>query len=122
MNAAWRADLARRWSATLLIAAGAVGCAPTATLPRAADNSASIEVQNQAFLDVNVYIVTSGQRMRLGTVTGNSTRVLAVPRTFVGTGVMVRFLADFIGSTRAPISEEMVIWPGDTVEMIIPSA
>lgn len=37
-------------------------------------------------------------------------------------GATVRFLADFIGSNRAPISEEVVIWPGDTVELIIPSS
>jgi len=105
----------------LLLAADAVACAPAATIPRSADLGASVEVDNQAFLDVNVYVVRSGQRIRLGTVTGHSTRTFAVPRTLVGTGATVRFLADFIGSDRAPISEEMVIWPGDRVEMIIPS-
>lgn len=99
-----------------------VACAPAATVPRSGDLGASVEVENQAFLDVNVYAVRSGQRIRLGTVTGHSTRTLALPKHLVGSGATVRFLADFIGSDRAPISEEVVIWPGDTVELIIPSS
>jgi hypothetical protein len=117
-----RSVRARLWTASLLTAVGAAACAPGASLPRGADGSASVEVDNQAFLDVNVYVVRSGQRIRLGTVTGHSTRVFAVPRNLVGTGATVRFLADFIGSDRTPISEEMVIWPGDRVGLIIPSA
>ena len=117
-----RSRRTRLWRASLLIAAGAAACAPGPTLPRAEDAGASVEVDNQAFLDVNVYVVRSGQRIRLGTVSGHSTRTFAVPRNLVGTGAMVRFLADFIGSDRTPVSEEMVIWPGDRVEMIIPSS
>lgn len=120
MTVAARPKRARLWRASLLLAAGAVACAPGATLPRDTDTGASVEVENQAFLDVNVYVVVSGQRMRLGTVTGHSTRTFALPRTVVGTGATVRFLAEFIGSNKAPVSEEMVIWPGDRVELTIP--
>jgi hypothetical protein len=117
-----RSARVRLWTASLLTAAIAGACAPGATLPRGTDRSASVEVENQAFLDVNVYVVRSSQRIRLGTVTGHSTRVFAVPSNLVGTGAMVRFLADFIGSDRTPISEEMVIWPGDRVELTIPAS
>ena len=120
MSIAARPKRGRLWRASLLLAAGTLACAPGATPGRGPDTGASVEVENQGFQDVNVYVVRSGQRMRLGTVTGNSTRTFAVPRTLVGTGAMVRFLADFIGSDRTPISEEMVIWPGDRVELIIP--
>lgn len=122
MTRASRATRARLWCGSLLIVAGVTACAPGATLSRGSENSASVEVENQAFLDVNVYVLRSGQRTRLGTVTGHSTRVFAVPGYLVGTGTMVRFLVDFIGSDRAPISEEMLIWPGDMVELIIPSS
>ena len=117
-----RVTRARLWTASLLITAGAAACAPGGTLPRGADGTASVEVENQGFPDANVYIVRSGQRARIGTVTGNSTRVFPLPRYLVGTGAPVRFLIDFIGSARSPISEELIIWPGDTVELIIPSS
>ena len=114
-------SLARSLVASLLIAAGATACATAGTLPRSDEGSATVEVANQAFLDVNVYVIRAGQRMRLGTVSGSSTRTFVVPRTLVGTGAQVRFLADFIGSNRAPVSEEMVIWAGDRVQLTIPS-
>ncbi|MCR4341319.1 MAG: hypothetical protein NUW01_15685 [Gemmatimonadaceae bacterium] len=77
-------------------------------------------MENQAFLDVNVYVLRSGQRTRLGTVTALTTRTFVLPRTMVGTATTVRFLADFIGSNRAPVSEEVVVWEGDEIELRVP--
>ena len=45
-----------------------------------------------------------------------------MPATLVGSGLGVRFIADFIGSDRAPVSEEVTIWPGDEVSLTIPAA
>lgn len=82
--------------------------------------AATVRVDNQAFLDVNVYLLRSGQRTRLGTVTALSSGTFALPRTVVGTAVPVRFVAAFIGSSRAPVSEEVTVWEGDEVELRIP--
>lgn len=102
--------------------AAASACASSgATVQNDDRRSATVVVENANFQDVNVYALRGGQRMRLGTVTGNTTRTLTVPRTLVGSGVVVRFLADFIGSTRAPVSQEVMIWPGDSVELLIPA-
>ncbi|MGI8619044.1 MAG: hypothetical protein ACR2L6_08130 [Gemmatimonadaceae bacterium] len=100
----------------------AMACAPAAAPGRDTQGRATVEVENRSFLDVNVYAVRSGQRIRLGSVTGQSTRTFVIPSTLVGTGALVRFQADFIGSNRAPVSEEMMIWAGDEVELTIPSA
>lgn len=106
----------------VLLAVAALACAPQQSESgRTAPAPATVQVDNQAFLDVNVYALRSGQRIRLGTVTGLSTRTFVIPRTLVG-GALVRFQADFIGSGRAPVSEEMVIWAGDSVELTIPAA
>lgn len=105
----------------LLIAATTTACARrSAGGDIAPGTGATLRVDNQAFQDVNVYVLRSGQRTRLGTVTGLTTRTFALPRMVVGAGVTVRFLADFIGSSRAPVSEEVLVWEGDEVELRIP--
>lgn len=88
--------------------------------PAEAEQPTTIRVQNQSFLDVNVYVVRSGSRSRLGTVTGNSTAVLTIPRMFVQALTPLRFIADPIGGRRQPISEEITVSPGDEVGLIIP--
>jgi hypothetical protein len=106
---------------SLLVGATAAACAPRSTrgdiLP---GNAATVRVDNQAMLDVNVYLFRSGQRTRLGTVTALTTRTFVLPRTVVGTAVTVQFVAAYIGSNRAPVSEEVVVWEGDEVELRIP--
>lgn len=94
------------------------GCAPRAAPERIPPaTAATLRVDNQAFLDVNVYVLRSGQRTRLGMVTALTTRTFVLPRTLVGTATTVQFLAAFIGSNRAPVSEEVVVWEGDEIEL-----
>lgn len=107
---------------SVLLAVIGLACAPhQAESGQTAPAPATVQVDNQAFLDVSVYALRSGQRIRLGTVTGLSTRTFVIPRTLVG-GAAVSFQADFIGSRRAPVSEEMIIWAGDSVKLTIPAA
>jgi len=81
---------------------------------------ASLRVRNQSFLDHNVYVLQGGSRARLGTVTGNSTRVLRIPPAFVQPGALLRFLADPIGSNATPVSDQILVSPGDEVQLTIP--
>jgi hypothetical protein len=117
----------RRISLSLLLATGAVG-AGAATIgcggsragtvdPAAA---AYVEVRNQAFLDMTIYVLRGGARYRLGTVSGNSTAVFEIPRNFVNPGLPIAFLADPIGSQVTPYSHEIPVSPGDTVVLTIP--
>ncbi|HXF96791.1 MAG TPA: hypothetical protein VNI61_11890 [Gemmatimonadales bacterium] len=80
-----------------------------------------LRVENQDFFDMTIYVIRSGQRIRLGTVPGLSSRVLAIPPSLVGGGVELRFLADPVGSNRTPVSHEIFVQPGDVVELIIPA-
>ena len=44
-----------------------------------------VRVENQAFLDMNVYVLTDGGgRQRLGTVTGNTSQEFVIPAYIVG--------------------------------------
>lgn len=79
-----------------------------------------VEVQNRAFLDMTIYVVRSGQRVRLGQVSGNSTATFEIPKTMVNPGLPIRFQADPIGSSRTPFSQEISVNPGDTVQLQIP--
>lgn len=80
-----------------------------------------VHVENRAFLDMNVYVITDGGgRTRLGTVTGNTDQDFVIPEYVVGPANSVRFLVEPIGSNRAPISNSLSVRPGETVTLTIP--
>lgn len=79
-------------------------------------------VENQAFPDMTIYVLEGGRRVRLGTVTGNSTNRFTLPKYLIRTLTSLRFQADPIGSNRAPVSDEITVSPGDQVTLRIPPA
>jgi len=80
-----------------------------------------VRVENQAFLDMNVYVISDGGgRNRLGTVTGNTTREFVIPAYIIGPANSVRFLCEPIGSNRSPVSNSLSVHPGQTVTLTIP--
>ena len=108
---------------TLSIAA----CAKTATTSTNANASAEtieptyVKVENRSFTDMNIYVIRSaGQRIRLGMVSGASNATFQIPQGLLFGTTALRFLADPIGSSRTPVSDEIGIRPGDTVTLTIP--
>ncbi|HET9465391.1 MAG TPA: hypothetical protein VFO71_07675 [Gemmatimonadales bacterium] len=95
-------------------------CAGRSQDPEPEPSGAVVQVQNQGFSDMVIYAVSGGQRIRLGLATGNSTRSFTVPRHLVRGAGPVRFLADPIGGNRTPVSEELIVEPGDVVTLTIP--
>jgi hypothetical protein len=83
-------------------------------------DSAAVQVQNQGFSDMVVYVINGGQRIRLGLATGNSTHTFTIPRHLIRGAGGIRFLADPVGGNRTPVSEEMTVNPGDIVTLTIP--
>ncbi|CAN5913285.1 hypothetical protein BH11GEM2_BH11GEM2_21310 [soil metagenome] len=79
-----------------------------------------VRVENRAFLDMNVYLYRSAQRMRLGTTNGNSTARYIIPASMMFGPTPLRFQADPIGGNRQPISQEITVAPGDEVVLVIP--
>ena len=91
--------------------------------PQVAPNTnaaATVEVQNQGFADMTIYVLSHGARVRLGLAGGHSTSRFPIPAYVLGGDRLVRFLADPIGGTREPVTEEISVDPGDTVELTIP--
>jgi hypothetical protein len=83
-------------------------------------SSALLQVENRGFADMVVYAISGAQRIRLGIATGNSTRAFTIPSILLRGAGPLRFLADPIGGSRTPVSEEMVVQPGDIVTLTIP--
>ena len=83
-------------------------------------DTAAVQVQNQGFSDMVVYAINGGQRIRLGLAGGNSTSTFTIPRHLIRGAGGIRFLADPVGGSRTPVSEEMTVNPGDVVTLTIP--
>jgi hypothetical protein len=79
-----------------------------------------LKVQNQAFLDMTIYVYRSSQRVRLGIANGNSTSRFVIPSNLIFGSTPLRFQADPIGRNRAPVSQEITVSPGDEVLLTIP--
>lgn len=84
------------------------------------ESSALLQVENRGFADMVVYAVSGAQRIRLGIATGNTTRAFTIPSILLRGAGPLRFLADPIGGSRTPVSEELVVQPGDIVTLSIP--
>ncbi|HLZ46209.1 MAG TPA: hypothetical protein VKQ05_11085 [Gemmatimonadales bacterium] len=79
----------------------------------------TVKVQNESIDDLDVYVLGSGTRTRLGTVRGNSTDVLTIPDDIVRLSPQVRFLLHPIGGQNER-TEMITVTPGDQIEMTIP--
>ena len=103
--------------------AGSSACVHRSAAQEARDAIAPhtfVKVENQAFLDANIYVLASGQRQRLGTATGSGANTFEIPRSIMFGPTQLSFLVDFVGSQRTPISESITVNPGDTVVLMIP--
>jgi hypothetical protein len=108
-------------SLVLALAVASLGC----TTGRAARNAndgpvrTTIEVQNEDFNDMTVYVLVNGSRTRLGIATGNKSTVLTIPEYLLSGTTFLRFVANPIGGNRTPVSEEVDVSPGDQLVMVI---
>jgi len=107
----------------LLVLAACGGGRRTAAAGPASPDQArtTVRVENQNFLDMNVYVLNGTQRVRLGTVPGLTTRVFPIPQNLVFGISSLRFQADPVGANRAPISQEISVQAGDQVILTIPN-
>lgn len=113
----------RRLAPCLLVpalVAAVGGCHGRAAAPPSPHAEIAVAVDNRNFLDMDVYIVRSGQRIRIGTVPGLSSRILMVRPEIVGLGTEVQFEVHPIGSAQNPISETITVHPGDVINLTIP--
>jgi hypothetical protein len=110
-----------RAAAAILVGLSLVGCTqpPLATGTPMERDRATLVVDNRSTLEMTIYALRGSQRVRLGQASAIGQTAMTIPPDFVG-GSPFRFIADPIGSTRAPVTQELTVMPGDTVEMQIP--
>jgi hypothetical protein len=108
----------------LLLAAvlAAPACASSGANASRQEEQASVVVDNRALLDHTIYVLRGSQRVRLGIATGLTKTKLTIPSGVILGATTLRFLADPIGGTRNPVSEEINIVPGDEIGLTIPPA
>ena len=108
--------------ALALVLAGAAGCKTLSHGSGVADQNQTtvLQVDNQGFIDMDVFALRSSQRVRLGTAPGASKSSFTIPPSLVSGLTPLRFIADPIGGRRASVSQEITVAPGDTVVMTIP--
>lgn len=81
--------------------------------------SAAVEVRNNNWADMTVYLERNGLRQRLGTVTSMASKRFKVPRAFLSTNGSVRLVADPIGSREQHVTSPVQVWAGQTVAFTI---
>lgn len=88
--------------------------------PASQDSPVQIAVENNAYLDMHVYVIYSGGLSRsLGMVTGLSKRTLVIPRQVIHTHSEIQLFADPIGGSQGYLSETMFASPGQRVRFTI---
>lgn len=76
-------------------------------------------VENRGFQDMTIFVVRDSYRQRIGMATGNRTTQLTIPANLIFGVTSLRFLADPIGGTRAPVSHEIQVRAGEEIRLTI---
>jgi len=114
----------RRFVLILPLAIGAAlaaACARSSQLATPAAERTVLKVENRGFPDMNVFVLPeASSRVRLGMVTGNSNVYFTLPSYLIRGIRELRFQALPIATQRGPVTESIMVTPGDTVILIIP--
>lgn len=106
------------------LAAALVACGGSAQssypLPETVTGLAVLRVENQSYVDFNIFVFRNESRQRLGRSTANTTQAFRIPTDVLTGQSRVRFAADPIGRPAAGITREIDVQPGDTVFLVIP--
>ena len=96
-------------------------CAHASHMPEEAPERTVLKVENQGFPDMNIFVLPeSSNRVRLGTVTGTSNAYFTLPDYLIRGTRELRFQALPIATPRGPVSQSIMVTPGDTVVLVIP--
>jgi hypothetical protein len=87
------------------------------TNPVAEQPKTMLHVMNGEFLDAVVYVVDRGQRVRLGVASSNRTTTFEIPPHLLFSPTALNFLLDPIGAPARPSTGDMVIDPGDDLDL-----
>jgi hypothetical protein len=95
----------------LIVSTGCAGKHKESTRPLPTTPT-SLRIENQNWLDVNIYVVHDGQRSRIGAATAARTTELMIPPSMLGQLGTIRLVADPVGSSTAITSPTVVVKEG----------
>jgi hypothetical protein len=105
----------------VLIAAaptGLTGCSRNRSTRRVDEPPPTVvQVSNNNFLDIVVYVVQRGQRIRLGTATSNRATNFVIPSHVFFGPTPISFVVDPVGSGRVQSTGEIVVDAGEELEL-----
>jgi len=78
----------------------------------------TVKVENRNWLDMDIFVLQSTQRIRLGKVTGLTEKVFTIPEYVLGAPTL-RFVADPIGARGQSVTHDIAVIPGDQVVLYI---
>lgn len=87
---------------------------------RVAPEPTTLVVQNRNFSDMTIYVLRGSQRIRLGMASGNRESRFTIPPNLIFGIATLQFLADPIGGSRTPVSQEIRVTEGDVISLTIP--
>jgi hypothetical protein len=88
---------------------------------RDSDSESTLHVENQAYGDVDIYVIHDGSRSRLGTVTATSDQTFTLNSRMIGTVGTMQLLAHGVGTTGSLSSEQFAIRPGMQISWTLDS-
>ena len=103
---------------SILLVGCAAGHAEYGTTQRAIQRMEGLEiaVTNNNWMDMTVYVVRSGARMRVGAVTGMTSKLFHLPKSLIAEGGEMRLMADPMGSQQGYTTAPILTGPGTRVE------
>lgn len=110
----------RSIAATAVAATVLGGCSKKAPdQPVPVNTPTVLQVENDNFSDMRIYVIRGSQRTRLGIATGKSKTSFTIPASVAFGITTLRFEAVPIGGRVATFSEEITVNQGDTLTIQI---
>jgi hypothetical protein len=113
----------RKLFALILIMCVAASCSrnrrPSDALD--SDSESTLHIENQAYGDVDIYVIHDGSRSRIGTVTATSDQTFALNPRVIGTVGTMQLLAHGVGTAGSLSSEQFAIRPGMQISWTLDS-
>lgn len=114
----------RQYLAALATALLLTACAPGSAQmgssgPSTMREAATVKVANQNWSDMVIYVVRSGQRIRLGEVTSMTAKIFRMPASVLNAAGAISLVADPIGSPNEHVTDRIHVSPGQQVEFRI---
>ena len=94
---------------------------PRKTKEKSNGEAVTLEVQNNNFMDMHIYVMRDGFVRSLGVVTGLTSEELTLPEVLTLPGAEIQILAAPIGSRLSYLTDPIVVGTGETVELMLQS-